>query len=189
MSIENRTLLGALFFVGAAQFILMIVIAEARYPGGYNVAINALSNLGVGQTEYANALLYSAWIAVFGAFAFIGSLLGRRTLGTGLTVTLAAAGACAMGVGLFPVRISAPHVVFAIAAFVFAAVSVIISYRVLRPPLSHFSVGLGIVSLVAILILVTQHDLGIGKGGMERMVAYPIFIWALGFGGSLIGAK
>jgi hypothetical protein len=60
---------------------------------------------------------------------------------------------------------------------------------VLRPPLSHFSVGLGIVSLVAIVLLVTQQDLGIGKGGMERMVAYPIFIWALGFGGSLIGAK
>ena len=50
MSIENRTLVGALFFVGAAQFILLIVIAEARYPGGYSVATNALSNLGVGQT-------------------------------------------------------------------------------------------------------------------------------------------
>ena len=86
-------------------------------------------------------------------------------------------------------KISAPHVVFAIAAFVFAAVSVIISYRVLRPPLSHFSVGLGIIALVALVLLVTQHDLGIGKGGMERMVAYPIFIWALGFGGSLIGSK
>ncbi len=189
MNIENRTLLGALFFVGAAQFILMIVIAEARYPGGYSVATNALSNLGVGQTEYTNALLYSASIAVFGAFAFIGSLLGRRTLGTGLTITLAAAGACAVGVGLSPIRTSAPHTAFAFAAFVFGAVSALISYRVLRPPLSHFSVGLGIIALVAIVLLVTQHDLGIGKGGMERMVAYPIFIWALGFGGSLIGAK
>jgi hypothetical membrane protein len=184
VSNENRSLLGALLFAGAAQFILMLVIAEARYPG-YNVATNALSDLGVGQT----ALLYNASTAVFGAFAFIGSLLGRRTLGTGLTITLAAAGACAVGVALFPETIGAPHDVFAIAAFVFAAVSVIISYRVLRPPLSHFSVGLGIVSLVAIVLLVTQHDLGIGKGGMERMVAYPIFIWALGFGGSLIGAK
>ena len=73
MSIENRSLLGALLFAGAAQFILMIVIAEARYPG-YNVATNALSDLGVGQT----ALLYNASTAVFGAFALIGSLLGRR---------------------------------------------------------------------------------------------------------------
>jgi len=184
VSNENRSLLGALLFAGAAQFILMLVIAEARYPG-YNVATNALSDLGVGQT----ALLYNASTAVFGALALIGSLLGRRTLGTGLTITLAVAGACAVGVGLFPVRTSAPHYIFAIAAYVFVVVSVIISYRVLRPPLSHFSVGLGIVSLVAIVLLVTQQDLGIGKGGMERMVSYPIFIWALGFGGSLIGAK
>jgi hypothetical membrane protein len=184
MSIENRSILGALLFVGAAQFILMIVIAEARYPG-YNVATNALSDLGVGQT----ALLYNASTAVFGAFVLIGSLLGRRTLGTGLTITLAAAGACAVGVALFPETIGAPHDAFAIAAFVFAAVSVIISYRVLRPPLSHFSVGLGIIALVALVLLLTQHDLGIGPGGMERMVAYPIFLWALGFGGAMIGAK
>ncbi|MGD0327254.1 MAG: DUF998 domain-containing protein [Halobacteriota archaeon] len=185
MRIENRTLLGALFFVGAAQFILVIVIAEARYPWGYSVATNAVSNLGVGQT----ALLYSAWIAVCGALAFIVSLLGRRTLGTGLAATLAVAGACAVGVGLFPVRTSAPHEIFAIAAYVFVAVSVIISYRVLRPPLSHFSAGLGIIALVALVLLVTGHWLAIGKGGMERMIAYPILLWALGFGGALIGAK
>jgi hypothetical membrane protein len=184
MSNENRSLLGALLFVGAAQFILVIVIAEARHPG-YNVATNALSNLGVGQT----ALLYNASTAVFGALALIGSLLGRRTLGTGLTITLAVAGACAVGVGLFPETTGAPHDVFAIAAFVFGAVSAIISYRVLRPPLSHFSVGLGIIALVALVLLLTHHDLGIGPGGMERMIAYPIFVWALGFGGSLIGAK
>ena len=145
----------------------MIVIAEARYPGGYSVAINALSNLGVGQTAYTNALLYSAWIAVCGAFVLMGSLLGRRTLGTGLTITLAAAGACAVGVGLSPIRTSAPHTAFAFAAFVFGAVSALISYRVLRPPLSHFSVGLGIIALVAIVLFVTHHDLGIGDGGME----------------------
>jgi len=185
MRIENRTLLGALFFVGAAQFILVIVIAEARYPGGYSLATNALSNLGVGQT----ALLYSAWIAVCGAFVLIGSLLGRRTLGTDLTATLAVAGACAMGVGVFTVRTSALHTAFAFAAFVFGAISAIISYKVLRPPLSHFSVGLGIIALAAMALFVTHHDLGIGDGGMERMIAYPIFVWALGFGGSLIGAK
>lgn len=89
-----------------------IVIAEAQYPGRYSVATNAVSNLGVGQT----ALVYNAWIAVCGALAFIVSLLGRRTFGTGLAATLAVAGACAVGVGLFPVRTSAPHEIFAIAA-------------------------------------------------------------------------
>ena len=184
MSIENRSLIGALLFVGTAQFILVIVITEALYPG-YTVATNVLSDLGVGQT----ALLYNASIAVFGAFASIGSLLGRRTLGPGLAITLAITGACAVGVGLFPETTGAPHVVFAIATFVFGAVSAIISYWVLRPPLSYLSAGLGIIALAAVVLDATHHVLGIGPGGMERMIAYPIFLWALGFGGSLIGVK
>jgi len=184
VSNENRSLLGALLFVGVAQFILVIAITEALYPG-YSVATNVISDLGVGQT----ALLFNASVAVLGVCVFIGSLVGQRTLGTGLTITLAVTGACAVGVGVFPETTGAPHLVFAIAAFVFAAVSAIISYRVLRPPLSHFSVGLGIIALVAIVLLVTGHYLGIGKGGMERMIAYSILVWALGFGGALIGAK
>jgi hypothetical protein len=26
----------------------------------------------------------------------------------------------------------------------------------------------------------------LGKGGMERMIAYPMLLWAIGFGGHLI---
>jgi hypothetical membrane protein len=73
--------------------------------------------------------------------------------------------------------------------FVFGAVSAIISYRVLRPPLSYASVGLGIIALVALVLVLTHNYLGIGKGGMERMIVYPLFLWVLGFGGALIGAK
>jgi hypothetical membrane protein len=119
---------------------------------------------------------------------FIGSLIGRRTLGRGLTITLAVTGACAVGIGRFPETTGAPRIVFLIAIFVFGAVSATISYRVLRPPLSYVSVGLGIIALVTLVLMLTLHDLGTGPGGMERMIAYPIFLWALGFGGSLIDA-
>jgi hypothetical membrane protein len=47
MSVENRSLLGALLFVGAAQLILVMTVAEALYPG-YNMATNYISDLGVG---------------------------------------------------------------------------------------------------------------------------------------------
>jgi hypothetical membrane protein len=184
MRIENRSLLGALLFVGVAQYLLMIVITEALHPG-YNVATNHLSDLGVGKT----ALLFNASTVVFGGFVLIGSLVGRRTLGTGLTTSLAVTGVCAVGVGLFPETTGAPHSIFALVMLVLGAVSAILSYRVLRPPLSYFSVGLGIFALVALLLGLTHHDLGIGPGGMERMIAYPIYVWALGFGGSLIGTK
>jgi hypothetical membrane protein len=184
MRIENRSLSGALIFVGAAQHLLVIAIAEALHPG-YTVATNYLSDLGVGQT----ALMYNASAVVFGGFVLIGSLVGRRTLGPGLTITLAVTGACAVGAGLFPETTGAPHSIFALVMLSFGAVSAILSYRVLRPPLSYVSVGLGIFALVADVLFFSHHDLGIGPGGMERMIAYPIYVWALGFGGALIGAK
>ena len=184
MRIENRSLLGILLFVGAAQYILLINIAEALYPG-YSVATNAMSDLGVGQT----AVLFNSSTVVFGAFILIGLLLGRRAIGTALTTTLAVYGACSVGVGVFPETTGALHSVITLGILVFGAVSAIISYRVLLPPLSYASVGLGIIALVAIVLGVTHNYLGIGKGGMERMVAYPIWLWVLGFGGALIGAK
>ena len=51
--------------------------------------------------------------------------------------------------------------------------------------LSNLGVGLGIIALVATVLLVTGHWLGIGKGGTERMIAYPIFLLTPVF---LIGA-
>jgi hypothetical membrane protein len=184
MRIENRSLLGILLFVGAAQYILLTNIAEALYPG-YSVATNAMSDLGVGQT----AVLFNSSTVVFGAFILIGLLLGRRAIGTGLTITLAVYGACFVGLGVFPPTTGALHVGIALGMFVFGAVSAIISYRVLRPPLSYASVGLGIIALVALVLVLTHNYLGIGFGGMERMIDYPLFLWVLGFGGSLIGAK
>jgi hypothetical membrane protein len=144
-----------------------------------------MSDLGVGQT----AVLFNSSTVVFGAFILIGLLLGRRAIGTGLTITLAVYGACVVGVGVFPETTGTLHGVIALGMFVFGAVSAIISYRVLRPPLSYASVGLGIIALVALVLALTHNYTGIDKGGMERMIVYPLFLWVLGFGGALIGAK
>jgi hypothetical membrane protein len=184
MNIENRVLVGALLFVGVAQFILVIAITEAQYPG-YSVSTNVLNDLGVGQT----ALLFNASVAVLGVCVVAGALIGQPILGTDLTFTLALTGACAVGVGLLAETTGMPHAIFAIATFVFGAVSAIISFRLLRPPLSYVSVGLGIIALAVLVLTLTRHELGLGPGGIERLIAYPIFLWALGFGASLIGAK
>jgi len=29
--------------------------------------------------------------------------------------------------------------------------------------------------------------MGIGPGGLERMMAFPVLLWAIGFGGHLMG--
>ena len=56
-----------------------------------------------------------------------------------------------------------------------------------KPPLSYFSVFLGIVSLSALVLFASGTYLGLGKGGMERMVAYPALLWVVGFGCYQIG--
>jgi len=56
-----------------------------------------------------------------------------------------------------------------------------------KPPLSYISVILGAISLVALVLMVSGNDLGVGIGGMERMIAYPALLWMVGFGGHLIG--
>ncbi|UCE28501.1 MAG: hypothetical protein JSV85_04255, partial [Candidatus Bathyarchaeota archaeon] len=68
----------------------------------------------------------------------------------------------------------------------FAGISAIASYRLEKPPLSYLSTILGIMSLVALVLLGSGIDLGLGMGGMERMIAYPLLLWAMSFSGHLM---
>jgi hypothetical membrane protein len=183
MSTENRSLLGPLLFVGAAQFILVMTVAQALYPG-YNMATNYISDLGVGST----ALLFNTSVALFGMMTLLGAAFDRRSLGTPLTLTLVLAGAGAVGSSLFPETTGAPHVIFGSLLFLYVA-SAIISYRATCIPLSYFSVVLGVFALVASALFTLHYDLGIGIGGMERMIQYPLILWALGFGGFMMGSR
>jgi hypothetical protein len=45
---------------------------------------------------------------------------------------------------------------------------------------------LGVIALASLILSFSHYDLGIGRGGMERMIAYPSLVWALGFGGFMI---
>ena len=49
---------------------------------------------------------------------------------------------------------------------------------------------LGAATLIAAVIFFTTRDygyLGLGVGGMERMMAYPTLLWIIGLGGYLLG--
>ena len=41
-------------------------------------------------------------------------------------------------------------------------------------------------SLLALILLIGNIYVGLGVGGMERMIVYPILIWMIGFAGFLI---
>jgi hypothetical protein len=64
--------------------------------------------------------------------------------------------------------------------------SSIASYRLVKRPLSVIAVILGLMALGALGLYGAQIYLGLGAGGMERMIVYPILMWGAGFGGYLL---
>jgi hypothetical protein len=45
---------------------------------------------------------------------------------------------------------------------------------------------MGLLTLIAFVLTVSHHNMGLGPGGMERMILYPFALWAVGFGGYLL---
>jgi hypothetical membrane protein len=189
---------GTLLFIAATQFILCITIAEALYPG-YSVSANYISDLGVGPS----AIVFNTSVFLLGLLILTGIYLQRHNpnLKTqNVLLLLMAVGA--MGVGVFTKDYTLAHGAVASTAFFFAGLSAIASSKVLKKPFSLISITLGAITLAALALfsagIVTSGSLtnteafdssfylGLGPGGMERMIIYPALMWLAGFGGHLI---
>lgn len=199
MARPNGRIAGVLFLVASTQFILGLVVAEALHSG-YSVADNYISDLGVGSSS----MVFNSSAFLFGLLSIIGACFLPRTVDfRGLTVLLVLMAIGAMGVGIFTSAFSTTiHGVVSLMAFGFGGLSAIASFKVTKLPLSAISVMLGVMTLGALALfaagLVTtgsltsseppasEFFLGIGPGGMERMIAYPALIWLTLFSGRLI---
>lgn len=182
MRSDDRTLAGVLFFLGSLQFFLAMLIAEGMRPS-YSISTNAISDLGVDST----ALLFNTSVALLGVFTIAAAYLYHRTHRTlWITIPLLLAGIGPIGVGLFPETTGLPHGIFALVAFFFGGLTaILISFR-LQSLMRYISVILGVVGLVALVLFVSGQFGGIGLGGMERMIAYPVLLWEIAFGGYLM---
>lgn len=184
MIFTNRTRAGVLIFIGTAWFLMGIVVSEALYPG-YRVT-QMISDLGVGPT----ALLFNTAIFGFGLLLIAsGYLLHTAGINRWFSVLLALTGLGAAGVGVFPETIIVPHACCAITVFVCGGLGAILGYRVFTGPWSWFSPVLGTITLIAVILLGTKCYLGLGAGGMERIIAYPLIIWAIGTGAYLMAPE
>jgi hypothetical membrane protein len=189
---------GTLLFIAATQFILIITIAEALYPR-YSVSANYISDLGVGPS----AIIFNTSVFLLGLLILTGTYLQRHNpnLKTqNVLLLLMAVGA--MGVGVFTKDYTLAHGAVASTAFFLAGLSAIASSKVLKKPFSLISITLGAITLAALALffagIVTSGSLtsteafdssfylGLGPGGMERMIIYPALMWLAGFGGHLI---
>ncbi len=181
---EGRRAAGLLIFVATLELLMAIMIAEFIYPG-YSVSKNYISDLGVWGNP--SATIFNPAIILFGILILTSAYLLRpwaRSLIFLLLFCLSAIGA--IGVGLFTEEAGSIHAFFAFMTFLFGASVTILSYRYVPPPFSFLSVLLGVVSLASLVLFAASMDFGIGVGGMERMIAYPILLWSLGFGGLLM---
>ena len=101
----------------------------------------------------------------------------------------------AAGLGIFNENLGDAHIFVVRMFWVFAVPTVIMSYKFQKKPLSYVSVILGLITLAAVILFLSEVYiqtpvdlyLGLGRGGMQRIIQYPIFLWILGFGAQLIG--
>ncbi|MDA4128594.1 MAG: DUF998 domain-containing protein [Thaumarchaeota archaeon] len=182
---------GALIFVGGAQYGIGLILAEIFYPN-YNVATNTVSDLGATcgstcQIFQPSSTIFNGSIVILGVLFIIAAYLLKRASFSKLFIALGAiAGVGAVGVGTFPETTGIFHSIFSLIVFLFAGLSAIAAYRVEKPPLTYLSVILGLFTLVSLVLYVGEIYLGLGPGGMERMIVYPVLLWVIGFGGHLM---
>jgi len=182
-------LAGILIFIASLQFILAMTISEALYPQ-YSVSANYISDLGEPSKAGSVAYIFNSSIFLLGLLTVISAYLIQRTFDYKIFSTfLVLTGIGAMGVGLFPESFGILHTIPSFITFFFGALSTIASYKLQKRPLSYLAIILGLLSLLALILFALDIYLGLDKGGMERMIAYPILLWALGFGGHLIGSS
>ncbi len=181
-------------FVGSVQFAIMLIVAEAIYAN-YSVSSNYISDLGVWSKP--SAVVFNPSIILFGILTMLGAYcFYRSSKMRGFCVMLGLAGLGGLGVGVFPEDtflvsgFPVFHGIFALLSFLFGALAAIgSSYRAVRGPFRVLSILLGVGSLLALaffFLTASVGYLGLGVGGMERMVTYPTLLWTLGFGGYLL---
>lgn len=176
---------GTVLFIGTTQFVLASIIAEALYPQ-YSISANYISDLGIGPS----ALIFNMSIFLLGVTIVASAYLIYRTLKPTLfTIFLALAGIGAMGVGIFTEASLTPHFIASVITFLFGSLATISSYKLVRKPLTYLVILLGLMGLGALILMMLGIDLGLGVGGIERMIAYPILLWGIGLGGYLVNQQ
>jgi len=193
VSYDSRKAAGILVFVGGAQFVLGMLIAETLHPG-YSVAQNYISDLGVGPA----AAVFNSSAFLLGLMVVGGAYFAHRTFHNRLvTSLLVLSGIGAMGVGIFPEDIPVMHEIVSVVAFISGGLAPIAACKLQKKPLNYLSIVMGLFSLSALILLSAQYTfglgeqyfLGLGPGGIERMIVYPILLWETTFGGYLIGSS
>lgn len=176
---EKFRIAGIIILIGIVQFILLMNTAEFLYPN-YSVANNYISDLGVGSVSY----IFNNSIIILGILGMIGAYLLFK-LDKIFSILLFISALGAVGVGIFPENMGILHSISSLIVFLFSSIAAIYSYRIERSNAKFIWVILGIISLLSLGLFITKNYMGLGFGGMERMIVYPVLIWLVGISVSI----
>jgi hypothetical membrane protein len=200
---------GAIAWVLAAQFFVTQVVVATAFTRPFSLKTDYISDLGntfCGAYPAGSAnIVCSPWhlamnisFMVLGITMITGAILTRDAFPEGWVRSLAALLFSLAGLGVFVVGIypentdNARHVLGAGLNFVAGNIAMIVyGLALAQRPGVHawrvwFSVGAGTLGMLATLLFVSGHFLGIGLGGMERVAAYPMTVWQIVIGVALL---
>ena len=192
---------GAGVWICAVQFFVMQAVVQWAWTTPFSLAHNFISDLGntacapypVESGRYVCSPWHAWMNASFvlqGLIIAIGAVLVRKAFPQGAARAagiplLIIAGLGNIAVGLFPENVNITcHSLGALAHFVpgnlgMIPLGIALGRDRRRSMLERYSVLSGVVGLLATVLFITGHDLGIGVGGMERVAAYALPLWLI----------
>lgn len=181
---RSRIIAGILFFVLAAQFLLVLMICESLAPD-YSVHTNAISDLGV---TIQTAWLFNTSVFIVGFLEILGAAwFHNHHRNQWVTIIFIIAGIGALGVAVFTLD-SPLHSPFALIAFLFTNLEALGCGSIFHGPFKLISIVSGIIGLSFLLLHIFSLYGPIGHGGSERMIVYPVLLWMMALGGYLINS-
>lgn len=195
MAQHNQRIAGVILFLGATGFILAMNLAEWLYPG-YSVSENYISDLGatcnsgVCIIHQPTSIIFNSSVFILGVMIIAGSFFLYRAYKKKLfSILLILSGIGAIGVGVFPETFGIVHGIVSLIVFLFGGLAAVASIQILKRPFSFFSIILGLITISSLALYTAGIFLGLGPGGMERLVAYPALLWGVGLGGYMLSIQ
>lgn len=185
---------GLLMFLATSQFLIMLVISSSLYPG-YSISGNFISDLGATCREgvcrvfQPSSAIFNTSSILMGILLAAGALNMLRIPGDRIfPALLLTAGLGAAGVGVFPESAGILHTISALIAFLFGGLAILASYRILGGWARIAAPAMGALALASLALFITGAHLGLGPGGIERILAYSELLPGCMIGGYLMGA-
>ncbi len=181
--------LGPVLYVTSIQYFVVQLIVALQWSPPYSLSRNTISDLGntacrTWNGRYVCSPLHSlmnASFVVLGITMILGSVFISRYFANGRVAeagfaAMAISGVGVIMVGFFPENSeSTLHELGAAIPFVLGNASLIIlalSFKMSAVLRAYFFLS-GVMALLGLAAFASSHYLGLGEGGMERVVAYP----------------